>query len=230
MQCRAPKAAPARNFLDTIRRLETRYVADAYHSLSIEGYQVTEGLIEKVRSGAWQPHGFDRQQRDAMAAKGYFEAHKRVTAFISGHLQKGELILAPQGLRQAVDAWHLALFSPSVQAGILAPSDLAGWRSSQVFIREALHVPPPKEAVRECMPVLFELIANESNPAVLGHFLFVYIHPYLDGNGRLARFLMNALFVMGGCDWVIIPVQQRQAYWRRWSRPARMKTSPPLPA
>jgi len=65
------------------------------------------------------------------------------------------------------------------------------------------------------MPVLFELIANESNPAmcaVLGHFLFVYIHPYLDGNGRLARFLMNALFVMAGYDWVIVPVQQRQAY------------------
>lgn len=30
--------------------------------------------------------------------------------------------------------------------------------------------------------------------AVLGHFFFVYIHPYMDGNGRLGRFLMNALF------------------------------------
>jgi len=29
--------------------------------------------------------------------------------------------------------------------------------------------------------------------AVLGHWPFGYIHPYLDGNGRMARFLMNAI-------------------------------------
>jgi Fic family protein len=34
--------------------------------------------------------------------------------------------------------------------------------------------------------------------AALGHFLFVYIHPYMDGNGRLARFLMNLMLVDAG--------------------------------
>jgi len=29
-----------------------------------------------------------------------------------------------------------------------------------------------------------------------GRFLFVYIHPFMDGNGRLARFLMNQM--LGG--------------------------------
>ena len=48
--------------------------------------------------------------------------------------------------------------------------------------------------------------------AILGHFLFVFIHPYLDGNGRLARFLMNAMLVTGGYVWTVIPVQQRQTY------------------
>jgi hypothetical protein len=40
------------------------------------------------------------------------------------------------------------------------------------------------------MPVLFDLIAAEPHPgvrAVLGHFFFVYIHPYMDGNGRLQK-------------------------------------------
>jgi Fic family protein len=44
------------------------------------------------------------------------------------------------------------------------------------------------------------LIAAESHPgvrAVLGHFSLVYIHPYMDGNGRLGRFLMNAMLVTG---------------------------------
>jgi len=31
------------------------YVTDAYHSLSIEGYQVSPQLIEQVRRGHWDP-------------------------------------------------------------------------------------------------------------------------------------------------------------------------------
>ena len=174
--------------------VEARYVADAYHSLSIEGYH---------------------------AAKGYFEAYKLVKDFIPRTLRQQAKQAGLRGLREALSAWYLALFSPSVQAGLLEPSGLAGWRNNQVFIRGALHVPPAREAVRECMPVLFELIENEPHPAVraiLGHFLFVFIHPYMDGNGRLARFLMNAMLVTGGYVWTIIPVQQRQRYMQALER------------
>jgi len=65
------------------------------------------------------------------------------------------------------------------------------------------------------MPVLFELLASEpegSVRAVLGHFIFVYIHPYMDGNGRMGRFLMNAMLASGGFPWTVIPVQQRNGY------------------
>lgn len=99
-------------------------------------------------------------------------------------------------LQAELSRWYVALFSPSVQAGLLKPGDFAGLRNDQVFIKGARHVPLSKEAVRACMPVLFELMEAEPNAAVravLGHFLFVYIHPYMDGNGRLARFLMNAM-------------------------------------
>jgi Fic family protein len=37
------------------------------------------------------------------------------------------------------------------------------------------------------MPVFFSLPTKETDPAarvVLRHFIFVYIHPYMDGNGR----------------------------------------------
>ena len=37
--------------------------------------------------------------------------------------------------------------------------------------------------------------------AVLGHFCFAYIHPYPDGNGRLARFIMNIMLASGGYSW-----------------------------
>ena len=32
----------------------------------------------------------------------------------------------------------------------------------------------------------------------LGHFIFVFIHPFLDGNGRIARFLMNVMMAAVG--------------------------------
>ena len=63
-----------------LKEVEARYVSDAYHSLSIEGYRVTADLIEKIRNGNWNPdaNAADQATRDAMAAKGYFETHKIV--------------------------------------------------------------------------------------------------------------------------------------------------------
>ncbi|MEI2421778.1 Fic family protein, partial [Arthrospira platensis SPKY2] len=81
-------------------------------------------------------------------------------------------------------------------AGIVRPADLAGYRNDQVYIKGSQHTPPKREAVRDCMPVLFELLREEreaSVRAVLGHFIFVFIHPYMDGNGRIGRFLMNLM-------------------------------------
>ena len=112
-------------------------------------------------------------------------------------------------------AWYRALFGPSVEAGLLSAADLAGYRNAPVYIRNAAHVPPPHEAVPEMMPALFDLIAEEPSAAVravLGHFCFVFIHPYMDGNGRFGRFLMNAMMASGGYSWTIVPVQRRVDY------------------
>ena len=207
-----PPKIQSTDIVVTLRDVEDRYVSDAYHSLSIEGYRVTPELIERVRVGNWDPEGQDKDARDAMAAKGYFEAHAEVSAFIERELKSS---LPSYAVRDALSSLHRALFGPSVQAGLLKPGDLAGWRNDQVYIRGAMHVPLSKEAVRDCMPVLFELIAAEPHPGVrgvLGHFFFVYIHPYMDGNGRLGRFLMNAMLVTGGYVWTVVPVEQRKPY------------------
>ena len=47
---------------------------------------------------------------------------------------------------------------------------------------------------------------------VLGHFVFVYIHPYVDGNGRMGRFLMNVMLASGGYPWTIVPLERRDDY------------------
>ena len=194
--------------------LQSVYVMDAYHSLSIEKYRVTPELIERVRTGSWdaKSHDTDRQQRDAMAARGYWDAFQAVTASIERILNGDN---PGTTVAEAHSAWYQALFGPSVRAGILKVSDLAGYRNHQVYIGRSMHTPLNKDAVRDAMPVLFELLQNEpeaSVRAVLGHFVFVFIHPYMDGNGRMGRFLMNAMLASGGYPWTIIPVEQREDY------------------
>lgn len=78
-----------------------------------------------------------------------------------------------------------------------------------------MHTPLNPEAVRDAMPVLFDLLKTETDAwvrAVLGHFMFTFIHPYMDGNGRMGRFLMNVMLASGGYRWTIVPQNVRSEY------------------
>jgi fido (protein-threonine AMPylation protein) len=212
---RFPKAPGLPRNVDAyMKRVEEAYVTDAYHSLSIEGYRVSMDLIERVRRGTWNPEADERErgERDAMAARGYWQAYQAVQKSI------GRVLGAENPGKVAEEdhrAWYREMFGPSVTAGLLKPADLAGYRNGQVYIRQSMHVPLNRDAVRDAMPAFFELLAEEEHPGarvVLGHFVFVYIHPYMDGNGRMGRFLMNLMMAAGGYPWTVIPVSERQAY------------------
>lgn len=210
-----PKAQPIANDIEAyLQQMDDIYVTDAYHSLSIEGYRVSPELIEKVRSGTWNPEddAEDRALKDALAARGYWEAFQRVKESVRSVLQGAD---AGEVAERDLSDWYRSLFAPSVTAGILKASQLAGYRASPVYIRQSQHVPMSVEAVRDCMPVFFDLLKAEQNPAVrivLGHFIFVFIHPFLDGNGRIARFLMNVMMAATGQPWTVVRVEQRADY------------------
>ena len=195
-------------------QVEAVYEHDAYNSLSIEGYRVTPELIEKIRTGAWNPDGDpqDRQQIAAMAAKGYLAAFRLVEKSVRRVLSGDN---AGRVVRKDYQDWYRALFSESVRAGLLEPYHLAGHRNAPVFIRASRHVPPPHAAVNDAMSTLLDSLESEREPivrAVLGHWLFGFIHPYMDGNGRIARFLMNVMMASGGYPWTIVRTTRRKAY------------------
>jgi fido (protein-threonine AMPylation protein) len=197
-----------------LKRVEKAYVTDAYHSLSIEGYRVSMDLIQRVRSGAWRPdkNEQDREQRNAIAARGYWQAFKAVEESIGRVLNGGN---PGDVAREDHREWYRQMFAPGVTAGLLKPTDLAGYRNGQVYIRQSMHVPMNRDAVRDAMPAFFDQLSEEKDPAVrvvLGHFVFVYIHPYMDGNGRMGRFVMNLMMAAGGYPWTVIPVTERQVY------------------
>lgn len=197
-----------------LKNVDEIYLTDAYHSLSIEGYRVTELLIERVRSGGWDPeiNRKDKEYADALAARGYWQAFQAVKKSLIKIFDKN----SPGAVANNDHSiWYRELFAPSVGAGFISASDLAGYRNQPVYIRKSRHVPPRHEAVRDLMPAFFSLLKDEAEPAVkavLGHFFFVYIHPYGDGNGRMGRFLMNVMLAGGGYPWTVIPLETRNEY------------------
>ncbi len=197
--------------LDAVNEL---YVHDAYHSLSIEGYAVTPELIERVSRGGWSPETTEHDQdtMNALAARGYYDAFNLVKESLSEAYKKEDLsYLIDVGITQ----WHTALFSPCVTAGLISELDLAGYRKGPIYIRSSRHVPPACEQLMDCMQALKECLAAEESfavKAILAHWLFGYIHPYFDGNGRTARLLMNFLLIVGGYNWVVVRREDKNEY------------------
>ena len=202
--------------VDYLAQVDERYVSDAYNSLSIEGYRVTDELIERVARGDWNPDGDPEHDktRDALAARGYYLAFQAVKQSIAKVLAKDN---AGVVVRRDHHDWYAELFGPSVTAGIVEASQLAGYRRGPIFIRNSMHTPLPSEALLDSLEALWDMLEAESEAcvrAVLGHHLFVFIHPYYDGNGRIGRFLMNTLLASGGYPWTVIRMSRRDAYMK----------------
>ncbi len=197
-----------------LSQMDSAYIRDSYNSLSIEGYKVTENLLERVRSGNWDPkkNKEDADRKDALAARGYYQAYQLLRQSVADALAGED---AAEIYARDYQEWHFQLFEPCIRAGIIKATDLLGYRTHQVYIRGSKHTPLNPDAVLDAMSALSQMMKQEKDAfvrAVLGHFFFVYIHPYMDGNGRTARFTMNSQLVTGGYNWVVIPVEQREQY------------------
>jgi len=202
------------SFEETLKIIDELYVHDAYNSLSIEGYKVTPELIERVSNNEWSPETIekDHEAKDTLAAKGYSDAFEQVKNSLTEAYNREDLnYLIDVGITQ----WFTALFKPCVTSGIISEEDLTGYRKAPVIIRGSRHIPPASEQLMDCMTALKECIAEEESflvKAILGHLFFGYIHPYFDGNGRTARFLMNFLLIVGGYKWVVIKTETKSNY------------------
>lgn len=99
------------------------------------------------------------------------------------------------------------------------------YRSVNVHITGSQHTQPSSEQVASMMSDLTDWLeklpspdqlSEEADPIVLAciaHAWFVYIHPFVDGNGRTARLLMNLVLMRYGYPIAIINRDDRQRYY-----------------
>lgn len=93
------------------------------------------------------------------------------------------------------------------------------YRAEQVFISGAEHVPPAAFLIHEKMEKMMKWYENEGalhhaiKRGAMLHAIFVGIHPFIDGNGRTARLLLNLELMKDGYPPVVIKVENRLAYY-----------------
>ena len=184
---------------------------DTYHNTTMEGYRISEAAVAAIVAGQPLP-GAPRTEEDlqaAMAVQGYSRAFDQVL----------ELATRPTPLSGALilDLYE-TLFRPSVDAGIVPTGGLRGWRNGPVSLRGFRYIPPNPIKVPDLMNGLERWLTASNAPtpvqAAAYHLEFVTIHPFMDGNGRLGRLLMNLMRLWGGLPWVTIPSTQRVPFFQ----------------
>jgi len=123
--------------------------------------------------------------------------------------------------------------NPIKQDGILKVHELlmrgiddqnAGkYRTGQVRIAGATFMPPPARKIQPMINKLLQTLSqnpDELRPIELSaffHHKMVFIHPFLDGNGRTARLLMNIILMRNGYPFTILLKVDRPKYLRALS-------------
>ena len=121
-------------------------------------------------------------------------------------------------MKEPLSEWQIKNLHRLVLKGI--HDEYAGaYRKEQVFISGATHRPPAHYLIEEKMEQMMNWYLNEGihlHPVERGamlHAIFVGIHPFIDGNGRTSRLLLNLEVMKDGFPPVIIKVENRLGYY-----------------
>src|SRR4051812_1916020 len=153
-------------------------VSMTYHSNAIEG-STMELMEVDLALGGYKIPG-EHTAEEVAETVGHAQAWRLVEEDVAaGHAMRPELIVELHGLVKPLHP----------QRG--------GWRTQQVYIRGAAHTPPPAWEVPRYMDEWVRYVNRADSAgdplehAALAHAGFEVVHPFLDGNGRVGRLLLN---------------------------------------
>ncbi|UUF12704.1 MULTISPECIES: Fic family protein [Flavobacterium] len=86
----------------------------------------------------------------------------------------------------------------------IIPEDAGRYRKVQIMIQDSSHMPPQPLLVQQEMEeyfIWYEINKNKLHPVILAaemHERLATIHPFIDGNGRTSRLIMNLILMQKG--------------------------------
>ncbi|CAG9581956.1 unnamed protein product [Danaus chrysippus] len=185
------------------RAKKEAYFQHVYHTVAIEGNTMT---LQQTRSIL--------ETRIAVAGKSIAE-HNEILGLDAAMKYINSTLL--YGLRDITMGDILEIHKRVL--GHVDPIEGGQFRRTQVYVGG--HIPPPPSDIPKLMNQFLEWInsddALELHPvryAALAHYKLVYIHPFIDGNGRTSRLLMNLLLMRAGHPPAIVPKQHRHLYYQ----------------
>lgn len=119
--------------------------------------------------------------------------HQEAIVFIKDLMQKKTLLNE-----------HAVLSIHNLILRGIHPMDAGTYRKVQVMIKGSTHLPPQPYLVAKEMGIFFiwyETNKNKLHPIVLAaemHERLVNIHPFIDGNGKTSRLVMNLILLQNG--------------------------------
>jgi Fic family protein len=172
-----------------------------YHSNAIEGNTLTLRETKVALEGITVGGKSLREHLEAVN-------HRDAILFLE------ELVQRPEPLTE----WTLKSLHQLILKGI--DDDNAGrYRTINVRIAGAAHLPPDQLMIPELMERFITWYREEApalhpvERAARVHSDFVKIHPFVDGNGRTSRLLMNLELLKAGYPAAVLPVERRLAYY-----------------
>jgi Fic family protein len=91
------------------------------------------------------------------------------------------------------------------------------YRREQVWIGGARHVPPQPAKIVPLLDALFAELPAIQEPVLRSiylHHRLAYVHPFLDGNGRVARLAANLALMSARYPPIVLRVSDRLRYYR----------------
>ena len=179
----------------TVRTLHEQQVLEwTYHSNAIEGNTLTLKETKVVLEGI---------TIGGKPLREHFEVINHKEAIVQNQ--------EPLRERQIKSIHHLVLKN-------VDDRNAGQYRQENVVIAGAEHLPPDYVKVPESISGLMDWYSRSGDLhpvecAARLHVDFVGIHPFVDGNGRTSRLLMNFELMRSGFLPVIIPVENRLAYY-----------------
>jgi Fic family protein len=186
----------------TLTQLRQYYrVGLTYTSNAIEGNTLTESETKVLLEDGLTVGG--KPMKDHLAALGHAKAYDLLYELVE---------------KSAVSEQDILELHRLVAEGQEA-EEPGRYRNKAVMITGTLYLPPAPQAVPKAMQTLIEQQLPEwrktEHPvhvAALAHLHLVTIHPFLDGNGRTARLLMNLVLMKAGYGTTIVPPVLRADY------------------